>query len=526
MTANPTILPRISDYVAWHAKATPDAVALVANGRETSYAALSAAVDALAKALIAAGVRKGDRLATLQTARPEYVTAWLAAASIGAIWVGLNPRYQTSELIYIIEDAQPKILITRTQIGDRSYVAELAALLGVSPVLEQAIAFAGEPQAEGIGTMSAFLRAGEAISDAELKAARDACGGRDPCLIVYTSGSTGKPKGALLHHEGIAAFALAQNEIWPADPHRNLNFLPINHIGCVCDITAPCLVAGGTLFFMEQFDPSAATRMIEQERLTIWGSVPSVIGLQMATSEFVSTDMSSLQLILWEGAAMPAAMVSELLKIGPLMATNYSMTESVSGITVLEPTRDEEVLANSCGDAFPGVDIRLINAEGQDVPDGEPGEVIFKSRYMFLGYWRRTEATAESFTADGYFRSGDLAVRRPDGRYRIVGRIKEMYKSGGYNVYPREIEDVLEAHPAIVLAAVVARDDPVWQEVGVAYVMPSAAVTPEALNSWCRERLANYKIPKMIVIEPDMPLLPIGKVDKVTLKRRAADIDA
>jgi acyl-CoA synthetase (AMP-forming)/AMP-acid ligase II len=525
MTMVPPLLSRISDYVAWYANATPDAVALVADGSATSYAELNTAIDRLAKALLAAGVRKGDRVATLQAPRPEFVTTWLAAASIGAIWVGLNPRYQTSELVYVIDDAEPKILITRTQIGARSYAAELAALQCATPVLEKAIAFAGEPQTEGIGPMSAFLKAGEELSDADLKAARDACGGRDPCLIVYTSGSTGKPKGALLHHEGIAAFALAQNEIWPATPHRNLNFLPINHIGCVCDITAPCLVAGGTLFFMEQFDPSAATRMIEQEKLTIWGSVPSVIGLQMATPEYANTDMSSLQMILWEGAAMPAPMVSELLKIGPLMATNYSMTESVSGIAVLEPTRDEEVLANSCGGAFPGVDIRLIDAEGHDVPDGEPGEVIFKSRYMFLGYWRRPEATAESFTADGYFRSGDLAVRRPDGRYRIVGRIKEMYKSGGYNVYPREIEDVLEAHPAIVLAAVVARDDPVWQEVGVAYVMPSAAVTPEALNSWCRERLANYKIPKMIVIEPDMPLLPIGKVDKVTLKRRAAVIE-
>jgi acyl-CoA synthetase (AMP-forming)/AMP-acid ligase II len=525
MTAPPPLLPRISDYVAWHAYATPDAVALVAEGRETSYAELNAAIDSLAKALLAAGVRKGDRVATLQAPRPDYVTTWLAAASIGAIWVGLNPRYQTSELVYVIEDAEPKILITRTQIGDRSYVAELSALFGASPVLERAIAFSGEPHAEGVGTMSAFLEAGEVITDAGLKAARDACGGRDPCLIVYTSGSTGKPKGALLHHEGIAAFALAQNEIWPADPHRNLNFLPINHIGCVCDITAPCLIAGGTLFFMEQFDPSAATRMIAGEKLTIWGSVPSVIGLQMATPEYASTDMSSLQMILWEGAAMQADMVGELLKIGPLMATNYGMTESVSGITVLEPTRNEELLSNSCGGAFPGVDVRLVDAEGQDVPDGEPGEVIFKSRYMFLGYWRRPEATAESFTADGYFCSGDLAVRRPDGRYRIVGRIKDMYKSGGYNVYPREVEDVLEAHPAIILAGVVARDDPVWQEVGIAYVMPSAAVTPEELNSWCRERLANYKIPKTIVIEPDMPLLPIGKVDKVTLKRRAADFE-
>jgi acyl-CoA synthetase (AMP-forming)/AMP-acid ligase II len=519
----PPLLDRISDYAAWHAAATPNEPALVLDSRVTTYRALSDAVDALAKALLVAGVKKGDRVATLQSPHPDYVTAWLATASIGAIWVGLNPRYQTAELTYVIEDAEPKVLLTRTNIGGRSYLAEIAALISATTTLSHVVAFDREPVDQGITAMSAFLAAGKSISDDILKAARDDCGGRDPCVIVYTSGSTGKPKGALLHHEGIAAFGLAQNEIWPVDPHRNINFLPINHIGCVCDITAPCLVAGGTLHFMEQFDPAAATRMIETEKLTLWGSVPSVFSLQMATPEYATTDLSSLQLILWEGAAMPDAMIDELLKIGPPLATNYSMTESVSGITVLAPTRDRELLANSVGGIFPGLAIRLSDADGNEVTDGEPGEVTFTSRYAFLGYWRRPEATAEAFTTDGYFKSGDLAVRRPDGRYRVVGRLKEMYKSGGYNVYPREIEMVLEEHPAVVLAAVVSIDDPLWQEIGVAYVTLADNIETGSLAGWCRERLANYKIPKRIVVVPNMPLLPIGKIDKITLKNRALE---
>jgi acyl-CoA synthetase (AMP-forming)/AMP-acid ligase II len=277
------------------------------------------------------------------------------------------------------------------------------------------------------------------------------------------------------------------------------------------------------LHFMEQFDPAAATRMIETEKLTLWGSVPSVFSLQMATPEYATTDLSSLQLILWEGAAMPDAMIDELLKIGPPLATNYSMTESVSGITVLAPTRDRELLANSVGGIFPGLAIRLSDADGNEVTDGEPGEVTFTSRYAFLGYWRRPEATAEAFTTDGYFKSGDLAVRRPDGRYRVVGRLKEMYKSGGYNVYPREIEMVLEEHPAVVLAAVVSIDDPLWQEIGVAYVTLADNIETGSLAGWCRERLANYKIPKRIVVVPNMPLLPIGKIDKIALKNRALE---
>jgi acyl-CoA synthetase (AMP-forming)/AMP-acid ligase II len=520
----PPLLPRISDYAAWHGEHTPNAAALVLGDKVTSFAQLSAAVDGLAKALLAVGVVKGDRVATLQSPHPEYVVAWLATASIGAIWVGLNPRYQTAELMYVVQDARPTVLLTRTSIGDRDYHEEIAALASEGSTIKHVVAFDGNPSPGNTIPMSTFLTAGEAISESALLAARAACGGRDPCLIVYTSGSTGNPKGALLHHEGIAAFALAQNEIWPVNPHRILNFLPINHIGCVCDITAPCLVAGGTLYFREQFDPAIATAMIESEQLTIWGSVPSVFAMQMATETFSVTNMSSLQLILWEGAAMPTELIGALLKIGPPMATNYGMTESVSGITVLPPTRDIEILANSVGAAFPNVDVRLVDLDGSDVADGTPGEVIFKSPYACLGYWGRPQETADAFTPDGYFKSGDLAVRRPDGRYRIVGRLKEMYKSGGYNVYPREVETVLEAHPAVVLAAVVSIDDPLWQEVGVAFVTLSRNIAAASLAAWCRDRLANYKLPKRIILQRVMPLLPIGKIDKVALKKLATTI--
>jgi acyl-CoA synthetase (AMP-forming)/AMP-acid ligase II len=215
-------------------------------------------------------------------------------------------------------------------------------------------------------------------------------------------------------------------------------------------------------------------------------------------------------------------MIEALFATGIPMATNYSMTESVSGITVLPPSRDLDRLAHTCGVAFPGVEIRLIDGDGNALPDDQPGEVAFKSPYMFSGYWNRPEETAASFTRDGFFKTGDVAVRRADGHYRIVGRLKEMYKSGGYNVYPREVEAVLEAHPSVHLAAVVSAPDSVWQEVGIAYVMTAGAVSAEDLNAWCRERLSNYKVPKRIIIEPEIPLLPIGKVDKIALKERAS----
>jgi acyl-CoA synthetase (AMP-forming)/AMP-acid ligase II len=246
--------------------------------------------------------------------------------------------------------------------------------------------------------------------------------------------------------------------------------------------------------------------------------------MQLDLPNFADYDLSTVQLIVWEGAEMPAGTIARLLQTCPKLATNYGMTETTSAITVVEPTDDIVLLSSSVGYPFPNVEVRLVDADGRVVADGTEGEVQARSNLNLLGYWRLPEATEACFTADGFFRTGDLAVRRPDGSYRLVGRLKEMYKSGGYNVYPREVETVLERHPAVALAAVVARPDPIWQEIGVAYVQSSGEVDPAALEVHCREHLANYKIPKIFVIERDLPTLPIGKIDKQELARRARDL--
>jgi len=516
----PPPLPRISDYADWHARLCPDAVALKLDDRAWTYAELAAAVDRLARALLAAGIGKGDRVATLQPPHPAYLVDFLATASIGAIWVGLNPRYRLEELLHVLADSEPSILLARRHIGDRCYDTELAALAAACPSLQRIIlhdSVDGPPATE---SMAAFLQPGADIADDRLDTARAGCGGSDPCLIVYTSGSTGAPKGALLHHAGLVQFSLAQNRLWPLSPLRVINYFPINHVGSVVDCSLPCLVAGGTTIFMEKFDPAECLRLMARERVTLWGSVPSTFPMILDLPDFADHDLSAVELIIWGGAAMGEDVIERLAAQGAGLATNYGMTETTSAITGIAPTRDLERLANSVGPEFPGVEIRLCGADDAPVGQGEVGEVQARSALNFLGYWRRPEATAEAFTSDGYFRTGDLAVQRPDGCYRIVGRIKEMYKSGGYNVYPREVEAVLESHPAVDAAAVVAMPDPVWQEVGIAFVKLSAPIDPPDLEAWCRARLANYKLPKRIEIERELPLLPIGKIDKAALRRR------
>ncbi len=514
----------ISDFVFEHARMRPDAVALVLGERRWTYAALASAIDSLASAMVAAGIGRGDRVATLQTPHPDFLIALLATASIGGIWVGLNPRYQLAELRHVLADAAPKLLLARSEVPGRRYERELVELCADLPAIQHLVVFDGDPEVPGAITMAEFVRGAAACSPAGLRMARDGVGGRAPCLIVYTSGSTGQPKGAVLHHAGINEFCVAQNRLWPLEPHRVLSYFPINHIGGVVDTVLPCIAAGGTVVFMEQFDPAECLALMEREAVTLWITVPSVFQMQLDLPNFADYDLSAVQLIVWEGAEMPAGMIARLLQTCPKLATNYGMTETTSAITVVEPTHDIALLSGSVGHPFPDVEVRLVDSDGKVVADGAEGEVQARSRLNLLGYWQRPDATEASFTADGFFRTGDLAVRRPDGSFRLVGRLKEMYKSGGYNVYPREVETVLELHPAVSLAAVVARPDPVWQEVGVAYVQSSGDVEPAALEAHCRQHLANYKIPKIFVIERDLPTLPIGKIDKQELARRARQL--
>lgn len=496
-------LPTLDAHVRWWAAHDGAREAAVLGAARWNYATLDREVAALARAMLAAGVTKGERVATLAPPGLDFLTAYLAATRIGAIWVGLNPRYRFDELAHVLRDAGPRLLLTRTHLE----LADVRALCPQTVVLD-------DPESYG-----AFVAGGSGLPACTLNAAMANVTADDPAVLVYTSGSTGTPKGAILAHGGIVRFAQGQNDVWPLSPLRVLNYFPINHVGCLNDILAPALVAGGCCVFMEQYETRESLRLMQDEAITFWGSVPSVFQMQLALPDFADFDLSSVQLIVWEGAAMAPDLIVQLGQTCRWRATNYGMTETTSAITVLAPTDDEGLLGETVGSAFPGVEVRLTSADGTPVVPGEAGEVQTRSPLNCLGYWNNPEATTAAFTPDGWFRTGDLAVQRPDGHYRIVGRLKEMFKSGGYNVYPREIETVIEAHPNVSAATVVGIPDATWDEIGVAFV--EGTVTPEAIADWCRARLANYKIPKHIHCEAALPLLPIGKIDKPALRRRA-----
>ncbi len=515
-------LPLISDYPEHHASQRPTSDALVLDGERTTYEAFSSRVDRCARALHHAGVGRGDRVATLSTPRPDYLVLFMATARVGGIWLGLDPRARFDELEYIVGDATPKMLFAIARFEERDYRGDLTRLMQAYPSLEGPVFLETGEAVEGT-SFEDFLSRGDAVDEVSYGAAREAVDPDDPALIVYTSGSTGRPKGALLAHRGIVTTARVQCEHWWAEPFRMLNNLPINHIGGAVQISCHAHVAGGTNVFMERFAPGKIPSVVEQERITIMHQVPTMYQLTLVKSMVEQHDVSSLQTLIWSGAPAPLDLIVKLRKLTPNLYSSYGSTETGGEVLYTPDGTSDALLAETVGQPESVYAVRLADELGHPVDDGAAGEIQVRGEAVMRGYFDKPEANAEAFTEDGWLRTGDVAVIQPDGNYRIVGRLREMFKSGGYNVYPREIELVIESHPAVAMAAVIGVPDPLYTEVGHAYILKEsgALLSASEVDSFCRERVANYKIPKRFVIRDSLPMLPIGKIDKAALKQEA-----
>jgi fatty-acyl-CoA synthase len=520
----PPLLERISDYVEWYAERSPNAEALVLDSRRIDYARLAAEVRALSRAMLAAGVKSGDRIATLATPHPDFFIIFLASVSIGAIWVGLNPRYKCDELEYVLQDSRPRIVFSRTRIQARSYIEDLGSLQTILPNTRW-IVLGGDPLCANSVSLAEFIVSGATTSLDSLQLARSAVKPEHPALIVYTSGSTGSPKGALLAHRGLTFCCRVQHRYWGTIPLRTLNFFPINHIACVGDIACFTLAGGGCTVFLEQFSSSACLSAIARERVSLWLGVPTTFLLSLRDPNFEGTDLSSVQKIAWSGAAASAELVDSLLRLGKWLGTSYGLTETVGSVTFTNDGVSRSELIETVGKPAPEYCLRIVDAAGQPASRGEVGEVEVRGACMLIGYWERAAATLEVLDAD-WLKSGDLARWSDDGNVELVGRKREVFKSGGYNIYPREIEIALERHRAVRLAAVVAVPDAVFGEVGHAFVIPqpNASLVAEELDLHCRKHLANYKVPKGFTVLADAPLLAVGKIDKRALVARLSGL--
>ena len=420
--------------------------------------------------------------------------------------------------------ARPKFLFAFTDIDDRDYCQELEILNAQCDFLDRIVVFddaTDKPIPPEFLPYAGFIaRAGRTELPA-LQSRRDSVTPDDAAVIIFTSGTTGKPKGAMHCHYGLIHCAYVELGHWPDPEMRVLQNMPINHIANIGMMSAVCLVAGGSLIYQDRFDPARVPELIAAERISFWLQSPVQFQMVAAEPGFETEDLSSLNFVIWGGGPMPMHVLEKLRKLDCVVATAYGMTELTAYATYSDLEEDSAVLAEVIGKPESAYELRVMTANGMPAGVGESGEIQARGRWLMNGYFDQPEETAEAFTDDGWFKTGDVAEILADGNWKLIGRTKEMYKSGGYNIYPREIEIVIEEHPAVALTAVLGIDDPLYDEVGYAFVQPQADMELSAseLDSWCRARLANYKIPKTFEIIPELPKLPIGKIDKQTLRQ-------
>lgn len=513
----------IGDYIDHHAAQYPDRLALVSDQRSVTYGELANEVGQAARAMKRLGLQIGDRVAVLSPPRVEVFVTFLAASKLGLIWLGLNPKYQLPELEYVVSDSQPSLLFGVDDAEGRSYEKELQALR--TPHIKKLVGFdkGTHYDIDFERWTSCETRDDESAYQRHVQSVR--C--QSPAMLVYTSGSSGRPKGVLLSHRSLLQRSRNQLGQFPVSPFPMIvNPFPINHIGGMHLVSFYAFVGGGTLFYIERFNPDQIIDLLEQKAINSLIIVPTMLHLLSVSPRFWPDLLNSLQWLFFSGAAMPKDLMEMLFRSRAGIGLTYGMTETSGGVTYCKADRARfnlDEMTASIGRPVPEGEVRVIKEDGSVCKPGESGEIQVRAAFCMSGYFRRDEATRAAFTPDYWMKTGDLATVRQDGNLAFSGRTSEMFKSGGYNVYPREIEMALEAHPDIALAAVVAKKDPVYDEVGYAYVIPQQGkeVDGAELSQWARAHLANYKIPKRFIISQDLPLLPVGKIDKVRLRQMA-----
>lgn len=502
-----------SDWFFRRALMTPDRPAVVdATGRPPragaqvrsdgtpvyTYRALAERGLRLAARLAAVGVEPGDRVAMLARNRIEYLDVLLACARLGTVFVPLNWRLAPAEIGQIVADAAPRLVLH----DEEGEPARAAAALDVETL----------PLGEAYEA---------ALDRADPGAARGPAAGvglEDPWMLLYTGGTTGRSKGAVISHRQVIWNALNTAVSWELLPtDRAPVFTPMFHTGGLHVFLTPLLHRGGTVVLADAFDPERALDLIQRERLTLVFMVPTMYHMLTEQTAFAHADFGHVRWFISGGAPCPEPVYRAFRERGLVFKEGYGLTEVGPNNFVL-PVADVARKPGSVGIPVLHAAVRLVDENGRDCGPGAVGEVLLAGPHVCSGYWRNPEASAQVLR-DGWFHTGDLARRDEEGYYWIVGRKKDLIITGGENVYPLEVETVLQGHPAVAEAAVVGVPDPKWGErvKAVVVLRPGRQVTAAELERYCRRRLAGYKIPRIIEFRRELPRNAAGKVLKRAL---------
>lgn len=535
-----------SEVLATSARTFPDhdAVVFPRLGIRWSYREFQKRVDELARAYMALGVEPGDHVGIWSTNWPEWVLTQFATASIGAVMVNVNPAYRSHELAYILNQADIKALVICDAFKTSNYeemVAEVAPEIthgridtplrsAAFPRLEHVITIRDSASFPMIRPWPALLELAESVSEAELDDRKSAVSFDGPVNIQYTSGTTGAPKGATLSHRNLLMNAFYTGDRMAiTDADRVCIPVPFYHcFGCVLG-TLMCAVYGAAMVIPnESFEPEPTLEAVEKEKCTALYGVPTMFNAEVHSPRFAEFDLSSLRTGIMAGSACPIELMKRIGKDMNLteMTIAYGQTEASPVITQSRTTDSLEARVSTVGSTIPGVEVRIVNPEnGEDVADGEQGELWARGHCVMIGYYNKPEETAAAVDKDGWLHTGDLATKTKDGNYKITGRIKDMIIRGGENVYPREIEEFLLTHPEIRDVQIVGVPDEHYGEQLSAWIVKAegADLTAEDVREYCKGKIAHYKAPHYVNFIDEYPLTVTGKVQKFVLREQAIE---
>ncbi|MET8577434.1 FadD3 family acyl-CoA ligase [Streptomyces sp. NPDC005012] len=531
-TQPPLTIPAALDLAA---DRFPGREALVDGGVRLTWTQLRERVMAAVKSLIELGVRPGDRVAVWAPNSHRWVVAAFAVASAGAVLVPVNTRYKGGEARWLLERGAVRLLFVENGFLGKDYLAMLGGdgehqgsrssvqdrcPVPSLPLLTRVVTLDG---ADRPGTLSwdDFLALGARRPDAEAAHRTTSVRPDDPSDLLFTSGTTGRPKGALTtHRQNLATYRGWTGRTGLTGGDRYLIVNPLFHcFGYKAGVLA-CLLRGATMVLHPVFDVRRVLRTVQSERITVLPGPPTVYTELLDAPDRTRFDLSSLRLAVTGAAVVPVSLVRRMrAELFPEVLTAYGLTECCGTVTVCSASDDAETVALTAGRPIDGVEVRIADAGGREPAAGQDGEIMVRGYNVMLGYLDDPGASAAAVDADGWLATGDIGHLDERGNLVVTGRSKDMFVVGGFNVYPAEVEQVLADHDAVAEAAVVGVPDARLGEVGRAYVTarPGAGADPDALVGWCRDRLANFKVPREVVVLDELPRNASGKIDKAAL---------
>ena len=500
------------------------AVAIRDDGRDIGYADLHVLARRAGRALIAEGIAKGDRVAIWATNHADWVIAGLGIQAAGGVLVPIGTRLKGAEVADIVRRAGCKAIFLDPVVARYDFVAALRD--EPLPDLTARIVFGAGHGGDVLG-WDAFMARGDAIEDAALDARIAGVAPGDIADIIFTSGTTGRPKGVPMTH-AQSLIACEQQQRCASRFVAGETFAvmyPFAHNAGYRAGWQAGLLHGVRVLPVRHYDPAAILDMIERERVAVLPMVPTLYQAILDDPTMPHRDLSCLRYAATGAATIPVQLIAQMRSVlgARQVATGYGLTEAAGSVSNTVPGDSDEVVATTTGRPLESLDVRILDHEQREVAPGAPGEIAVCGPQVLHGYYGDPQATAKAFASDGFLLTGDVGLFTPEGNLRITDRIKDMYLCGGFNCYPAEIEAVLRGHAAVADVAVIGVPDARLGEVGLAFVVrkPGMDIGEAGIIDWAKPRIANYKVPRSVVLLDALPLNATGKVDKLALRGRA-----